>query len=96
MQDHINYSTNDYLVIADCKHAEIFKAKKIVQSKNNHLIITEKNLANHYDSYAEIGLLVINQFYIASTSRKHPDGSRISSLFVKDILRRQIQLVEDI
>jgi hypothetical protein len=60
----VRYHSVEILVISDCSHAEIFQASDVVMRGEIQLITPKPPLRYQYHQYAEIGMLVIRQYYL--------------------------------
>lgn len=79
----IPYRPGEILVIADCLHAEIFQASDVVVRGNIQLITPKNPVRYQYHQYAEIGLLVIRQYYLRrdhTLMRREVDGRKTEIL----------------
>lgn len=89
--DNIPVTAGDNLVIADCKHAEIIKAKSMSASLHSQRIKLWDTLRYDYDQSAEIGRLEKNKFYIAKST-----DEAVNALFMQDINGRNTEMVSGI
>ncbi|HLB42191.1 MAG TPA: prepilin-type N-terminal cleavage/methylation domain-containing protein [Gammaproteobacteria bacterium] len=92
----IEFAVNDILIISNCKKAEIFQVASVFITKDYQKITSTHPLQEEYQSYAEIGRLVINRYFIAKTNRINPNGSSVFALYVEDIFHRKFELVDGI
>jgi hypothetical protein len=90
------FSANDWLFLSDCKHAEIFQAKKIIFSDEQQKIIATHALHSSFGADAEVSKVIMNRYYIAKTHRFHVDGSPVYALFMEDINQHRLELIENI
>ena len=75
----VRYRSGDILVISDCLHAEIFQASDVVMRGYIQHITPITPLRYQYHKYAEIGLLVIRQYYLDrdhTLTRRDIDGRK--------------------
>jgi type IV pilus assembly protein PilW len=89
--DNIPVTAGDSLVIADCKHAEIIKAKYISAQLHSQRIKLWDTLRFDYDQSAEIGRLEINKFYVAKAT-----AEAVNALFMQDTNGRSTEMVSGI
>ena len=89
-----SFSPHDVLMISDCRHAEIFAVKRVMQDQK--LIVTSEPLLALYGKNAEISYFMSNHYFVGPTARKDQHGHRLSALFVRDIHHRKLELVEGI
>jgi len=92
--DH--FAAGDILLISDCKQAEIFQAANVRVKNGMQEITASMPLHNKYEKFSEISHFIVNKFSITKTNRTHPDGSHVYSLFIEDINRNKIELVQGI
>jgi hypothetical protein len=84
------------LLITDCQRAEVFQQSKVIASKQQQKIILDRPLHYTFQSYAAVGRLAINKYFVAKTQRNYADGSPIYALFVEDIQLRKTELIEGV
>jgi type IV pilus assembly protein PilW len=90
------FSENDILIISDCKSVEIFRVKKVVNSKNEQVITTTQPLSFLYENNSDVGKFEINSFFVANTDRQTSDGQAINALYMTMNNQRKIELVEGV
>ena len=94
ISNQIHFSTNDILLISDCKHAELFSPRSITPGSKT-TIISKEPLRYTYGPLSEVSKLVINRYFIAKTKRF--DQKELTyALYVEDINYRQTELVSGI
>jgi hypothetical protein len=89
--DNIPVTAGDSLVITDCKHAEIIKAKYISSGVHSQRIKLWDTLRYDYDRSAEIGRLEINKFYVAKST-----DAAVNALFMQNINGSNTEMVSGI
>ena len=57
------FHSNQYLVIADCQHAEIFQVAGTTPEHGYQIVRSKRPLAYHYDVMAEVGRLDSREIY---------------------------------
>lgn len=84
VSQHVNFKPGHILMIADCKHADIFQVKAVKDVRGTRTIYSTRPLHYHYAQYAEVGQLEINTYFTADTARKYLDGTPVYALYVKN------------
>lgn len=90
----LSESKENILMIADCKHTDVFSAANF--SQDNKKITARDVLAFSYNEQAEISLLSKRQFYLDKTGRVRRDGSEISAIYMDDLQLGKTELVEGV
>jgi type IV pilus assembly protein PilW len=90
----IRFMKGDILVISDCNQAEIFEVGQISMVEGMQKIQPKMPLRHLFNRYAEVGRLQVNNFYVAKTNRRYPDGSLIYTLTIQDINRHTFEIIE--
>lgn len=91
-----SFFADEILLISDCKSAEIFKVKKASANQYEQSITTTAPLSNQYLQNAEVSKLEINTYFIGKTSRQSRDGSPIYALYMTDVNKTKLELVEGV
>lgn len=76
------------VMISDCQKAEIFKIKKISFSKQSQKIYPELPLHYLFSTYAELGKVHVNRYYLAK------NNNQSETLYVEDILHKHYALID--
>lgn len=93
----LSVTPGDIVLIADCRHAELFEVGKVTIAQGEKIITSLSPLQFDYDRTAELSRLAIERFFVAKTAYKNQDGSLIFSLFKEDMIKkRKLALVDHI
>jgi len=92
----VHFAAKNWLMIADCQHAEIFQIEKSVIRHHQQALHLSHSLHSQFSAGAEVGKFKINRYFIAKTKRRNQDNLPIYALFMTDINHRKIELVENI
>src|SRR5215208_309167 len=79
-----HYAKNDWMIISNCTHAELFQIEKIMIYSDHQLIMPTAALHYEFDKGAEVAPYIEHQYFIAKTNRKNQDHSTIYSLFLRE------------
>jgi len=90
------FKKEDVAVISDCKQAEIFQIKNIINLNGVQKIITYKPIIFEYAKNSEVSLFESSTYFIAKTQRKYRDKKYVYALFVKNNNSPQVELAEGI
>lgn len=89
------FKQDDILIISNCKSADIFQVKNIINLQNEQKIIPQQELSTLYDKNSEVSKLQINKYYIADTLRG--PNAHLYALYMTDMINRHtLELVENI
>lgn len=93
----IEFKPNDIAIIADCRHADIFKVEKVTPDRNKQYQILQTDHAlRHYQWGANVGLLQSDVFYIANTHRVNFEGQAIYAMYLLDIYGQKYELADGV
>jgi type II secretory pathway pseudopilin PulG len=93
----VHFNPGDILLISNCKQAEIFRVKQILDHTNGwQEIIPLIPLHNKYQQPAEVSKFIINKFYIAASNTRGFNGKFINALFLEDIHHYKTELIPGI
>lgn len=90
------FHVGEILLISDCVHAEILKVAHVWISGNVQVIIPESPLHFLYDQFAEIGKLIIHQYYLGKDIHQQQHQTGVGALFRADIKNRHHEMVEGV
>lgn len=82
-----NIAALSWMLISDCRHAELVFVKKILRYKNRQKITLSQPLAYHYQSYAELSKLRYHRFFLDENKQG------IKGLYVVDQSGQKTELI---
>ncbi len=91
--DEVEFKPEDWLIISDCRHAEIFQVLKVYHLNHKQRLETVKPLSSEFAEHAEIAYFEINRYYLSPSRYKNQFGKLGSVLYVENIkhVSRQLQ-----
>ncbi|SRR5579885_1135090 len=96
VNNQVQFSEGDILLISDCSRAEIFQVAKVSRQHHVQTIMPRVPLHYRYAANAELDRLEINRYFVANTGRTDRDGSPMYSLYREDIHHVKSELVEGV
>lgn len=91
------FSVKDYLIISDCKTAEIIKIKKIINLHNGvQKIIPTQSIGKLYSQYSTVNKLEQQSYFVSITGRVGEDHQPIYALYEKDNNDHKQELAEGV
>jgi len=90
-----SFHNDDYLLISDCKTAEVFRVKSIMVKAGGLQEVTPWHpLKNKYLKHAQVGRFERNSYYIGKTDRMDRNGRPIYSLYMNDINAYKQEIID--
>jgi len=88
---------NDNLIISDCRTAEAFRVKEVIQMKDKvQKIIPAKPLDKIYEKNSEINKLEMEAFFIGKTKRFNEKHNAIYAFYSKDMSGKKTEWIENV
>lgn len=91
-----DFSSNDLVIISDCKRAEIAKIRAVKRMVDEQYLWLDEKLKNNFDSFAEVSQLEVNQYFVESTGRYDEYRQPINALMLKKLGSPKIALVDGV
>lgn len=88
------FKKNQWLMISDCKQAQIFQIAKLKKRKHSQVIISQQALLTHFSNHSQLGFYQKNSFFIANTTRRYL-GKPITALYQQQNNKRH-ELIENV
>lgn len=96
VDNNVKFAKGDWIIISSCQQAEIARISQLSQNTIRQRLTLDKPLHCRFAENTEVSKLEINRLYIAPTKRWDKSGMRVSALFLENIKKRKIELVENI
>lgn len=92
-----HFQPEDWVMVSDCNHAEIFQIKHIsINSFGLQRITSTVELSSLYSAGSELSRVEEHHYFVANSGRQNEKGEPIYSLYTESINNKKFEIAENI